>query len=167
VRLVHCDLKAGDGVDLVADLRSPEGHARLAALSPRAVLCSNVLEHVVAPADFARRYLALLPLGGLAIVTTPLAYPFHRDPIDTMYRPSIDELVALHPDTALRASATVTAGSFVDELRSRPSRLISELVNLPRHVLSGRGIRAARLSFLWKSYSATCCVFERVRTPAC
>jgi hypothetical protein len=162
VLVVHCDVKEGRGVDLVADLRSPQGHARLAAISPRVVLCTNVLEHVVGPEDFARRYLSLLEPGGLAIVTTPFAYPFHRDPIDTMFRPSIDALVALHPGTALRASATVTAGSFANQALSRPSRLVSELAALPRLILSGRGVRASRLRFLWKSYSANCCVFERV-----
>ena len=40
----------------------------------------------------AHHCLDLLPIGGLIFVTVPLSYPYHRDPIDTMFRPSLAEL---------------------------------------------------------------------------
>ncbi len=161
VSVVHCDVAADPGVDLVADLLAADGPARIAALAPRAIVCSNVLEHVPDPRAFARRYFALLPPGGLAIVTTPFAYPYHPDPIDTLFRPSLRELEALHPGAVVRASATVTGGSFRAEVRARPSRLLAEIAALPAHFRSGRGVRASRLLNLWTAYSASCCVLER------
>jgi hypothetical protein len=36
----------------------------------------------------AHHCLDLLSIGGLIFVTVPLSYPYHRDPIDTMFRPT-------------------------------------------------------------------------------
>ena len=63
--------------------------------APRTVFCNNVLEHVPDPALFAQRCFDLLPPGGRLVVTVPRSYPHHRDPIDTMFRPTPDEICAL------------------------------------------------------------------------
>jgi hypothetical protein len=60
---------------------------RLCRLEPKALLCCNLLEHVLDPERLALHCLELLPRGGLLFVTVPFSYPYHRDPIDTMYRP--------------------------------------------------------------------------------
>ena len=43
-----------------------------------------------------------VPTGGLLFVTVPFSYPHHRDPIDTMYRPSLSRS---RPAVRRRASA--------------------------------------------------------------
>ena len=156
--VVHNDIKAADGVDIVADLLSDQGLAALKAVAPRALVCSNVLEHVRDPADFARRYLGLLPVGGYAIITTPFAYPYHRDPIDLLFRPTLDELAALHPGTRTIAAATVVAGNF----RAGPGRILSEALALPKLLWKFRTMRASRLHYLRHRYSANCIVLEKL-----
>ncbi len=158
VAVVHSDIKAADGVDLVADILSDAGLATLKAAEPRALLCSNVLEHVPDPAGFARRYLDVLPVGGYAIVTTPFAYPYHRDPIDTMFRPTLDALAALHPGTRVVAQGTVLGGTF----RAGAGRIASEALRLPALLARFRTLRASRLHFLRNRYSANCIVLEKV-----
>src|SRR5205085_4736707 len=53
---------------------------------------------------------SLLPPGGFLILTVPYRFPYHEDPIDTMFRPSVEELAQLFPGTAIqqpRSSARV------------------------------------------------------------
>jgi len=49
VRVVHQDLQAADGVDLVGDLLSSDAVQAARRLGVRSVICSNVLEHVPDP----------------------------------------------------------------------------------------------------------------------
>lgn len=57
------------------------------------VLCTSLLEHV-ADRESALDNIAALPgAGGYLLLTVPRKYPFHPDPLDTMYRPSPEELI--------------------------------------------------------------------------
>lgn len=88
----HLDMKAADGVDLVGDLTEPDFLEKLKRRSYDAVLCSNLLEHVTNPEEICRCMEACVKTGGFIIVTVPQLYPYHNDPIDTKFRPSINEL---------------------------------------------------------------------------
>src|SRR6266436_1168511 len=88
VEVVHVDRRELRGVDVRADLTNHDDVVRLGALHPGALLCCNLLEHVTEPDRLAYHCLELLMPGGLVFVTVPFSYPYHRDPIDTMYRPS-------------------------------------------------------------------------------
>ena len=46
VRVIHSDLKAAEGVDLVGDVFDDADFARLKAARPRAVICTHMFEHV-------------------------------------------------------------------------------------------------------------------------
>jgi SAM-dependent methyltransferase len=89
-RVIHLDMKKADGVDVSGDLTDPAFVEKLASLRVRSVLCSNVLEHVTDPARLARRLEELLPAGGYLIVTVPHEFPYHADPIDTLFRPPLE-----------------------------------------------------------------------------
>src|SRR5215471_18108474 len=43
VRIVHCDLKAAAGVDIVGDVFDDVDFARMHAVQPRAVICTHML----------------------------------------------------------------------------------------------------------------------------
>ena len=90
VRVIHSDLKAAEGVDLVGDVFDDADFARLKAANPRSVICTHMFEHVLDREELARRLLSLLPERGLFFVTVPSSYHEHHDPIDTMYRPTPD-----------------------------------------------------------------------------
>src|SRR5687768_7620140 len=86
--VIHQDLFPDDGVDVAADLYAPATQARLRAYNAQCIICSNVLEHVRDHRTFSDILLRILVPGGRLLVTVPRAFPYHPDPIDTMFRPS-------------------------------------------------------------------------------
>ncbi|HXC89153.1 MAG TPA: hypothetical protein VNV18_03220 [Stellaceae bacterium] len=164
VEIVHVDRRVEPGVDLRADLTDPADLPRLCALRPRALLCCNLLEHVGEPERLARHCLEILPKSGLAFVTVPYSYPYHRDPIDTMYRPSPRELAALFADARLLDGTIIGAGlSYRDDVRRRPWILLRHLARFPAPFLSWEKWRRsmAKLYWLAAEYRITCAVFEK------
>ena len=112
VDVVHLDAKPEDGVDVVCDVTDPAADVE-AALGRTfdVVLCCNLLEHVTDREATVARVTSLVASGGTLIVTVPGRYRYHEDPIDTMYRPSPEELARLvaggHPDFVVEEAGTV------------------------------------------------------------
>lgn len=132
VEIVHLDARSGSGIDLRADLLNGDDFARVAARRYRALLCCNILEHVIDHREFARRCAALVAPGGTIVVTVPLSYPRHGDPIDTLYRPDPTEAAALFPDCSVSAAEIIDVGeSYRDEVRRRPWILLRHVLRAP------------------------------------
>jgi methyltransferase family protein len=164
VETVHVDMRELPGVDVRADLTDAADVERLSALRPNALLCSNLLEHVLEPKQLARHCLDLLPRGGLVFVTVPFSYPYHRDPIDTLYRPSPDQLSELFGSARMLDGTILGAGvSYRDAVRERPWILLRHVWRFPVPFLSfERWKRSmARLYWLVAEYRITCAIFEK------
>jgi SAM-dependent methyltransferase len=103
--VVHLDAKEGDGIDVVCDLSDPALDL-LGAVGRKfeLVTCCNLLEHVVDRPATVRQVASVVAGGGYLLVTVPGRYRYHEDPIDTMFRPTPDELAELITgvDPALR-----------------------------------------------------------------
>jgi hypothetical protein len=165
VEVVHVDMRELPGVDVRADLTHPADVLRLRTLRPRALLCCNLLEHVLEPDRLARHCLDLVGVGGLIFVTVPFSYPHHRDPIDTMYRPSLDELTELFAGARLFDGTILGAGeSYLDAVREHPWILLRHVWRFPVPFLSlQRWKRSmARLYWLAAEYRITCAIFEKL-----
>jgi hypothetical protein len=164
VETFHVDMRELPGVDIRADLTNLADICGLGALRPKALLCCNLLEHVRDPGTLAQHCLDLLPPGGLVFVTVPYSYPYHRDPIDTMYRPSPAELSELFADARLLDSTILGAGvSYRDAVRQRPSILLRHFFRFPVPFLSLEKWKRSmtRLYWLTAEYRITCAVFEK------
>jgi hypothetical protein len=164
VETVHVDMRELPGVDVQADLTDAADVERLSALRPNALLCCNLLEHVLEPRQLARHCLDLLPPGGLVFVTVPFSYPYHRDPIDTLYRPSLAQLGELFAGARMLDGTILGAGvSYRDAVRERPWILLRHVWRFPVPFLSlERWKRSmARLYWLVAEYRITCAVFEK------
>jgi SAM-dependent methyltransferase len=164
VDTIHVDMRQLPGVDIQADLTNAADLRRLEALRPNALLCTNLLEHVPEPGRLAQHCLDLLPKGGLLFVTVPFSYPYHRDPIDTMYRPGLAELSALFAGArTLDGTILATGVSYRDAVRERPWLLLRHVWRFPVPFLSlERWKRSmARLYWLVAEYRITCAVFEK------
>lgn len=111
-RVVHVDIKPAPGVDMVGDLCDPAFSAQLLGLGVRSALITNILHHVVDRAGLIRGVLASIPPGGYVIVSGPHAYPVHHDPIDTRYRPDVEELAAAFPGTRPIEGAIIDSGNW-------------------------------------------------------
>src|ERR1700747_2883861 len=137
VGVSHVDRRELRGVDVGADVTDPTDLRRLRALRPRALLCCNLLEHVVEPDRLAWACLDLVAARGGLFVTGPFSYPYHRDPIDTMYRPNPAELAELlHGARLLDSTILGTGVSYLDAVRERPWLLLRHLWRLPIPFLS-------------------------------
>jgi hypothetical protein len=164
VETLHVDMRQLPGVDIIADLTDAGDVRRLGALGPKSVLCCNLLEHVLDPGRLARHCLDILPTGGLVFVTVPFSYPYHRDPIDTMYRPSPAELAELFAGASMLDGAIIGAGlSYRDTIRERPWVLLRHVWRFPIPFVSfAKWKRSmARLYWLAAEYQITCVVFEK------
>lgn len=158
VEVHFCDLKDSPGVDIVADLLSDEGLARLQALGVKAVVCCNVLEHVTDARRFAERLGMLVESGGRIVLTVPHRYPHHNDPIDTMFRPDVREAAALFPGFRIEQSAILQPGTYREEFARRPFTLFfRHLFRLPVPFLGWSKWKrsVSKLQYLVRPYEVT------------
>jgi hypothetical protein len=124
IRILHTDLKAAEGVDITCDIFDDAGFERLKAVRPKAVICTHMFEHVLDRAELSRRLLSLLPRNGVFFVTVPFSYHYHNDPIDTMYRPSPDELAALFPGQNVLEKHVLIGDTYWLHVRKRPFTIV-------------------------------------------
>jgi len=119
-RVIHADLKADRGIDIVGDVYDAAFQEECRRLQPKTVVCCNILEHVTDPAGFARIVSSLVPVDGYVVVSVPHSYPFHPDPIDTLFRPSTSDIVDLFgSELSPVVTHTLTDITWLSDLRSR------------------------------------------------
>ncbi len=168
VDVLHLDSRDGAGIDIRANVLCARELPRIQALGAKAVLCCNILEHVSDPAALARRCIEIVGPGGLIFVTVPYSYPHHRDPIDTMFRPTPDELARLFSPAVMVTGEIIDTGqSWWNDVGKRPWILLRPLLRLPFPFVNFAGwMRSVRrLYWLWHPYRVTGALF-RVPAPA-
>jgi SAM-dependent methyltransferase len=159
-RVVHADLKSGEGIDISGDLFDPAIQARLRESHADAIVACNIMEHL--PEDVRGRFPAvldsLLQPGGVLVVTVPYSYPYHADPIDTLYRPSPDELCSLFPAYRVIEARIIDSESYGDEfVAGGPGRMVRKVLRMffpfirPKRWLS----HAHRMLWLFRPYRLT------------
>jgi hypothetical protein len=176
VDIVHHEHFPSQGVDVAGDLADPDVLASLRALQPRTILCCSVLEHVVDPTAISQWMSDAISPGGTLVVTVPRRFPYHPDPIDSLYRPSLSELESTFPDLTLRFGAEVPCGTLLEYFLIAPHKVrrvgrgLRELlrspsgnVSTPPRDDSGAPAvrRVAATEYLFRETSMTCAVFER------
>lgn len=128
VALVHSDLKHGEGIDVAGDILDPQVRARLGAMGFRALLLSNVLEHVSDRAAVAAACEEIVGPGGLILATVPSSFPYHADPLDTGYRPTPAALAACFASSNPLLLETVEGGTYADGIRRSGASVAGELI---------------------------------------
>jgi len=162
--VLNCDMKSAPGVDLVGDLSDPKFLAEVATHRFKSVLCCNLLEHVENREAIAAMLLSVIPKGGYLFVSGPHSYPHHPDPIDTMYRPSVEELAKLFPGTRVVASEIVDCGTYWAYATRTPTKFVKSVVRLclPFYQPKAWRTAVARLGWLFRDFQAVCVVLEKV-----
>ena len=116
-KILHVDAGNFPGVDIVQDLSQPHSLSFCDKLKgSKLFILANVLEHIPKKvhAEFLKKIYSKMKSKDGLIITVPYDYPYHADPIDTMYRPSPNELKKLLPLKWLEGEI-VSAGSFKEE----------------------------------------------------
>ncbi len=163
VRVIHCDAKADDGVDIVGDVLDPACIARLRDAGARAVLCSNMFEHVVDRTTLVGALAAIVPPGGRLLLTVPLSFPYHPDPIDTYFRPTPEALAGLFLGWTVTARGVVASPGYYVDIRRRPWIAVRHAVRSFMPFYQPRQWPAAVHKWLWvlKDYAVTCVSLRR------
>ena len=168
VRVIHCDMKADPGVDLVGDVLDPGFQQQLRSLDARLLICSNLLEHLTDPKAFVAACASLVAPGGYALFTVPSDYPYHPDPIDTLFRPTPRQLADMFPAWEVVEAEQMACGNYVEDLKktgrfwqysARHLLRLAAPFYRPRYWLSA----AHRLLWLFRSYKVSMLL---VRRPA-
>lgn len=162
-RVVHVDIKAAPGVDLVGDLGDRRFVERLRAMGFRSVLCCNLLEHVRDRERICAALRSIVAVGGYVIVTVPRRFPYHEDPIDTMFRPTIRHLAALFPGMTVHAAATVKASAYTYLLHRRPRALVHTAVRLgaPFYRPAHWSVAMRKMYWIVRGYRVTCLILRK------
>lgn len=167
LRVVHSDLKQLDGVEVAGDLMDDAVFERLKAFEFKSLLCNNVLEHVLDPKGFVRRCQALVKDGGYVIVTVPNSYPHHRDPIDTMFRPTPEEVMALFQGAEIVRSEIIEPASYRDDVKRRPWIILRQVVRAPFPFFGFTRWKRSMKKLYWLifNYRVTCVVLKLSKAP--
>lgn len=163
LEVIHVDAKPASGVDLVGDLTDPQFLAHLAELDIRSVMCCNLLEHVTDRRVICDGILSILKPGGYLIATVPNKFPYHEDPIDTMFRPGVKDLVAAFPGTSIHRAATIRASRFAFDMNRNYRSLCRLIARVGLPFLRPRRWRAdiLRLKEIVVGYKVTCVVLRK------
>lgn len=93
--IYYMDKKNEEGIDYVVDVQNV--NVKQIGQKFDLVICSSLLEHVQEPWKVCSSLTDLTQQGGSLLVTVPGSYRCHLDPIDTMFRPSMEELISMFP----------------------------------------------------------------------
>jgi hypothetical protein len=163
--IVHLDTKNDVGVDIVGDLTDEAFRTRLAETNFNSVLCSNLLEHVSEDTrkDICSAMAQVLPKGGYLFVTCPRKFPYHPDPIDTRFRPTVQDLAALFPGMLMVTGEEVVGETYLHRLWGRADRGAKEIVKLfmPFYKPYWWRVNLGYFSFLGRHFTASCVVLRK------
>lgn len=121
IKPIHVEIREGPGIDLMADILSDEGFAKIKALQPRFILLSNVLEHVYEPTKMVERCEQALAPGGRLLITVPRSYPHHTK-IDTMLRPTPEQVAAWAPRAKVERAQILETEYHWHEIMRNPRK---------------------------------------------
>jgi len=91
--ITNLDIRPARPGDYTGDITDKNLPAAIGRRFPL-VICTNLLEHVENLETAFSNISGLAEDGGFILVTVPNHYPFHPDPVDTMFRPGPAELEA-------------------------------------------------------------------------
>ena len=112
ITVVHTDIVDEKGVDIVGDLTDEIFIEKLKQEKYEVIICSNLLEHMINRDPIISAIKEILATNGFALITVPYKYPYHLDPIDTMFRPTINEIHKNFHEFELKKSEIVIGKSF-------------------------------------------------------
>jgi hypothetical protein len=167
-KVYHLDMKEARGVDIVGDLLDRQFLDRIAQMKVRSVMVSGLFLHVTNRQEVADVLLNIVPPGAYIIVSGPKSFPYCPDPIDTMFRPTIEEMHKHFPGTEIVDSAIIDSGNWRQwDDRERGRSLARTVVRLM--VPFYRPLKwwelARGLPYLFKHITAFAIILRKAGTP--
>ncbi len=167
VQILNMDLKDAPGVDIVGDILDPVVRARILSIGVKAILCNNLLEHVTDVPAMCNALAETCPAGGTLCLSVPHAFPFHPDPIDNGFRPSLSDLEGLFTPLGFRVDygEVVTFGSYGQSILSNPILLVRDayLMSLLPFNREKRQVLLGNYAFLLKTFKVSCVLLTKTK----
>lgn len=167
IQVLNMDLKDAAGVDIVGSILDPAVRSRILSMGAKAILCNNFLEHVSDVSIMCKALAETCPTGGVLCLSVPYAYPFHPDPIDNGFRPSLPELEQIFEPLGfnLDQGEVLSFGSYGKSLLSNPTLLLRDayLMSLSPFNKEKRQVFLGNYGFLLKTYKVTCALFTKIQ----
>jgi hypothetical protein len=91
-QVTNVDIKSDTNVQLVANFLTEAGQTLIRDKGAKVFLVCNLLEHIPNAIDGIEKLKTLMEPKTYLILTGPKSFPYHPDPIDNMFRPSISEI---------------------------------------------------------------------------
>lgn len=163
VTIWHVDLECDEGVDIAGDIFDRKVIEEIKSLKPECIFLANLLEHVENPLRLAKLCVELVETGGVIAVSVPYDFPYHLAPIDTLFRPTLDELAALFPQCSVMDSEIVVAETFGEQLVKSPGNAIKHIVRMfaPWPTTEHRRAAMERNNWLFRNYRISCIILEK------
>lgn len=165
LKVIHCDIKQLDGVDIIGNINDKSFRESLKRKNIKSIICSNLLEHVENPILIINSMLDILPANGKLIVTTPFYFPYHKDPIDTLFRPTIEELELLFVGLqTISSSSLISKKNLFQVLKLNPTYFFKMILRwiVPFYKFQEWKLYVNDLLKLRKNFSANCIVFKKI-----
>ncbi len=168
-KVIHADIKNAEGVDLVGDLNDENFIQQVRNMEIKGVICSNLLEHVTSPQTICGQLENMVGSDGIIVISVPYRYPYHKDPIDTKFRPSIDELCQLFQKSSLIQGKIIIspdnqARSLWNNFRKGKLLHIFNIVKkwiLPLHGMDEWKKARGDIFNLFKPFQVTCIILKK------
>ncbi len=162
-KVVNVDIKEHPGVDLVGDVTDPKFMKTLKEMGFKSVICSNLLEHVPTESitEICKSLIEFIPINGYLFISGPYKFPYHPDPIDTMFRPNIEEMAGFFPNTTLIEGSIITSNDH-----RKPIELIKNVARIfmPFYKPKEWLFFPRQFPWLFRNYKATCIVLQNNTT---
>ena len=163
--VVHSDIKKDEGVDVAGDVLDEEFAKQLKHRNFKCIICSNVLEHIKNVDIFCEAIESIALSGTYIIITVPFLYPYHKDPIDTKFRPNINDILKLFPQCKLVDGIVHTSNkTHFFTLIKEPYTFFITIKNwlIPRFGIKEWKMRCSDIPDLFKKYKYTCVLLRKM-----
>lgn len=162
-QVYNLDFRSGQGIDLHGDLTDESFVSGLVSYGFRSLLCCNLLEHVTDRPGICHRLEQLLPIGGYLILTVPNSFPYHPDPVDTMFRPVVSDIVQLFPNCRLVRGEVIGCGTGWEYVGGSVLSLARKVLRRMGAMSENGGVKGSASFFPWlfREFRQTCVVMKK------
>jgi hypothetical protein len=162
-KVYHTDIDKGEGIDFSGDLTDEVFMEELKKMNIKSILCANILEHIEIDKrdNLCKAILNLIPSGGYIFVSCPYKYPYHSAPIDTMFRPTPEDLAKLFPDTQTLRTEIIKAGNYPHVLLGNKKHMLKVILRTLMPFYKPKNWFIVVNRWLFKTFETSCVVLQK------